>query len=220
MIEFVTILLIFSSGAWLAVYCLPVLQIYHAITRMSIVMCDNLYKTIALTEVISYNYKYDIRYKNTSTVLYSAINIPHCKYILSGLCLYDIIYSMSISKNKTPRAYNRITAATVAKHQALEIKHGNGSAAVRITNPELLNEGERAFRIRKKSKQIDALQYIDDSLQQISSEAVQELGELVHSDDARLRLKAVTYAIDHVRGKAVQKSVSITGKSNIQNVLD
>ena len=118
------------------------------------------------------------------------------------------------------RHYKRITAQTVAKHRARAIIDGNGTRAVETTDPEYKTPHDRAYRIQKKSESIPTLQYIDDSLQQIGAEAVQELGELIHSRDERIKQKSVHYAIDHIRGKAVQKSVTLSAKLNIQSVLD
>lgn len=118
------------------------------------------------------------------------------------------------------RVYKRITAQTVAKHRARVILDGNNTRAVENTEDEYTSPKDRGYRIAKKSEAIPTLQYIDDSLQQIGAEAIQELGELIHSNDERIKSKNVHYAIDHLRGKAVQKSVTLTGKLNIQSVLD
>lgn len=121
-------------------------------------------------------------------------------------------------RNKRP--YKRITASTVAKHRARVIIDGNNTRAVENTDDDYTSPKDRGYRIAKKSESIPTLQYIDDSLQQIGAEAVQELSVLVHSDDEAIRTRNVHYAIDHLRGKAVQKSVSFTAKMNIQSVLD
>ena len=121
---------------------------------------------------------------------------------------------------RNKRHYKRITAATVAKHKARAIIDGNNTRAVETTDPEYTAPHDRGYRIQKKSESMPTLQYIDDSLQQIGAEAVQELSVLVNSDDEAIRTRNVHYAIDHLRGKAVQKSVSFTAKMNIQSVLD
>lgn len=121
-------------------------------------------------------------------------------------------------RNKRP--YRRITSATVAKHRARVIIDGNNTKAVESTDDDYNNPSDRGYRIQKKAESIPTLQYIDDSLQQIGAEAIQELGELIHSRDEAIKTRNVHYAIDHLRGKAVQKSVTLTGKLNIQSVLD
>lgn len=123
-------------------------------------------------------------------------------------------------KTKQKRPYRRITAETVAKHKAVEHIAGNGTRAVEMITPDHRNPGNRAYRIRKKEQNIPTLAYLDDTMQQIAADAVRELGELIHTDDVKERGRNVRYAIDHVRGKAVTKSIAITGKLNIQSVLD
>lgn len=119
-----------------------------------------------------------------------------------------------------PRSYQRITPATVAQFRALELEHGNGSAAVRKQTPHILNEGERAFRIRKKSQSLASSEFIEDQLQQIGVDAVNRLGILVNSSDERIAGVNTRYVLDQIRGKAVVRSVNLTGKINIQSVLD
>lgn len=124
------------------------------------------------------------------------------------------------NKQKTKRQYRRITRETVAKHKAAELVTGNGTAAVELMNPEYSSKHDRAYRIRKKAEHMPTSQYMNDSLDQIAAEAIQELGELIHSDDEAIRTRNVHYAIDQTRGKAVTKSIAIVGKTNIQSVLD
>lgn len=120
----------------------------------------------------------------------------------------------------TKRIYKTITPETVAVHRARKLIAGNGSAAVRQGEPGYFNPGSRAHRIAKKSKGIATGQFIDEHLEQIGVDAINRLGELVNSTDERVAQKSVHYTIDHIRGQATKKSISITGKLNIQNVLD
>lgn len=85
---------------------------------------------------------------------------------------------------------------------------------------DILAPHARAHKIVKKSKSDNALQYIDDQLQQIGIEAVDRLKELTQSQDESIATRNVQYAIDHIRGKAVNKNLSISVKHNIQSVLD
>ena len=62
--------------------------------------------------------------------------------------------------------------------------------------------------------------YIDNSLQQIGSEAIERIGELVFSQDERIATKNAHYVVDHIRGKAVQRNLNASVKLNIQSVLD
>lgn len=124
------------------------------------------------------------------------------------------------TENKKPRAYRRITAKTVAQFKVLEAIHGNGSAAVRELEPTRISPKDRAFRITKKSETQDTNSYIDDQLQQIGIDAVNKVGKLVHSTNEAIATKNSQYVIDHIRGQATKKSIAITGRINIQNVLD
>lgn len=127
------------------------------------------------------------------------------------------MYNMT---KKTKRPYKKITPQTMAIHQARQVTQGNGTRAVEAFEPEYDAPHQRAYRIVKKSEEVDSLTYINNTMEQIASEAMQELGELIHSPDEKVRGVNVRYAIDHVKGKAVAKTISLTGKVNIQSVLD
>lgn len=126
---------------------------------------------------------------------------------------------MSKSKRK-PRQYNRITPKVIAEFTALEAEEGNGSSAVRIQTPTMLNEGDRAYRIRKKSEDENAIQFIDEQLQQIGVDAVQRVGKMVNSADERIATKNSHYVIDHLRGKAVQRTENKNLNITIESVLE
>lgn len=125
-----------------------------------------------------------------------------------------------MSTNKQRKPYKRITPQTVAIHQAEILLQGNGSQAVRTTDPDYKAPHDRSYRILKKAEEESTLQYIDRSLEIIGEQAINRLGELVNSTDEKVAGVNTRYAIDHIKGKAVQKSVSLTGKINIQSVLD
>ena len=127
---------------------------------------------------------------------------------------------MKNETKKTKRPYRRITAETVAQHKAAQAIAGNGTAAVTLTDPDYTAPKDRAYKIAKKGEEVPASVYLQNSLEQIASDGVQVLSELIYSTDERIQLSATRYAIDHIRGKATQKSVSLTGKLNIQSVLD
>ena len=119
-----------------------------------------------------------------------------------------------------PRQYNRITKQTVADFIIAEVLSGNGSQAVRALTPTILNPGERAFRIRKKTKEVNTLQFIDDSLEQIGVDAINRVGKMVNSSDEKVATKNAHFVIDHIRGQAVKRSFNVNAKANIQSVLD
>lgn len=124
------------------------------------------------------------------------------------------------SQKQKPRQYKRITPATVAKHNAAMAIVGNGSAAVRELHPEYRQPGNRAHQIQKKSKEQNALDYVDESLQQIAVTAIQRVNEMVQSTDERIATKNSHYVIDQLRGKALQRTESKHLSLNIQSVLD
>lgn len=126
---------------------------------------------------------------------------------------------MAIEQTKK-RPYRKITARTVAEHNAQVLVSGNGSAAVRETNPEYKAPERRAYMIVKKSQSGNVQEYIENSLEQIGSEAIERVGELVHSEDERIATKNAHFVIEHIRGKAVQRNISAKVSLNIQSVLD
>lgn len=128
--------------------------------------------------------------------------------------------SKSQYKRKTKQPYRLITTETIALHKAKVFSEGNGTQAVSVVNPDYEAPHQRSYRIVKKSEDMPSTAYIDEALQQIAGSAVRELDRLVESNDEKISLSASKYAIDQVRGKAIQKSLSLTGKLNIQSVLD
>jgi hypothetical protein len=121
---------------------------------------------------------------------------------------------------KTVRIYKHITPEAVAIHRARALQHGNGTAAVRASDPGYFAPQFRAYKLAKKAKGIATAQFIDEQLQQIGVDAIHRIGDLVNSTDERIAQKSSQYVIDHIRGQATKKSISLTGKLNIQNVLD
>jgi len=121
---------------------------------------------------------------------------------------------------KQKRQYHKITPEQIAGLEALTALLGNGSAAVRAMTPSVRDPGRRAFNIAKKSKGESAELFIDKQLQAIGIDAINRIGEIVASPDEKTALKAAQYAVDHIRGQATKKSISLVGKANIQNLLD
>jgi hypothetical protein len=121
---------------------------------------------------------------------------------------------------KTPRVYKKITAAQLAEFKALKAMHGNGTAAVRAFDSTRLSPKDRAYRLTKKSEQQATADFIDDKLQQIGIDAVNRVGKLVNSNDERTATKNAHYVIDHIRGQATKKSITLSGKLKFQSVLD
>lgn len=112
----------------------------------------------------------------------------------------------------------------MANHQAQEILDGNATAALKsLEGTESRTERaiqERAHRIVKKREGNNVSVYIENQLEQIGSEAIDRVGELVQSSDERIATKNAHFVIEHIRGKAVQRNISVSAKLNIQSVLD
>jgi len=127
---------------------------------------------------------------------------------------------MKDTKTHTPRQYRRITPVTVARHKTALIKLGNNTAAVRDTEPGYTSPKDRGYKIAKKAEDVNTVDFIDDQFQQIGVDAVNRVGQLVNSNDERIATKNAHYVIDHLRGKAVQRTESKHLSLNIQTVLD
>lgn len=128
--------------------------------------------------------------------------------------------SKNKARNTKKRQYNRITPTVVAAHVAAKAFHGNGSAAVRALTPTVLNPGDRAYRLRKLAEQETPSAYIDTQMEQIGIDAINRLGKLVNSDDERVASNVSKYVVDHIKGKAVTRSIGVTARTTIQSVLD
>lgn len=97
---------------------------------------------------------------------------------------------------------------------------GNGSQAVRDTDGDYLAPDKRSQQILAKTPEQSALEYIDASMQQIGVTAIERVNDLVQSGDESIATRNSHFILDHIKGKAVQKSVNLTAKINVQSVLD
>lgn len=122
-------------------------------------------------------------------------------------------------QQKKVRKYKRISAAEVSRFKALRVLHGNNTAAVRILEPTNISHKDRAYKLAKKAEEQSTLDFIDKQMQQIGIDAINRVGKLVHSTDEKVATKNAHYIIDHIRGQATKKSISLTGRVNIQDVL-
>ncbi len=124
--------------------------------------------------------------------------------------------------NITKRSYvhRKITPQVIAQFKAFQAVYGNGTRAIEELEPNTLSAKDRAYRITKKDEKQNTELFIDDQLQRIGIDAVNRLGMLVNSTNEAIATKNVHFSIDHIRGQATKKSINVTGKFNIQNVLD
>lgn len=118
------------------------------------------------------------------------------------------------------RAYRKITPKEIAEHKVLEVELGNATAAVRALEDTRLAPKQRAWRIVTKRNQDNAVDYIEDTMQQIGVDAINRVGKLVNSVDERVATKNAHFVIDHIRGKAVQRQEGKHLNINIEAVLD
>lgn len=118
------------------------------------------------------------------------------------------------------RQYKKIRPRDQAALATQELLSGNATAAIRELDPDYKRPDMRAVRIVAKGGAVLAGEYIDNALEQIGPEAIDKVRELVQSDDQRIATKNSHFVIEHLRGKAVQRSIALTGRLNIQNVLD
>jgi hypothetical protein len=123
-------------------------------------------------------------------------------------------------KRKTNRPYRRITSATIAKFDAAVLEQGNGAGAIAIIEPDIKDQSRRAWLINQKKQELDAGEYIDLKMQRIAIEAIERVEGMVQSDDERIATKNAHFVIDHVRGKALQRSESKHLNLNIEAVLE
>lgn len=128
-------------------------------------------------------------------------------------------------KTKSKRPYRQITNDEIARYKVAKLRYGNGTQAViaiahALHGTSYLAPHDRSFRILKKAEKKSTLDFIDEQFQRIGIDAVNRVGQLTNSRDERIATKNSHFVIDHLRGKATQKSISLHGKINIQNILD
>lgn len=97
---------------------------------------------------------------------------------------------------------------------------GNATAAVREIDPTIKDPNRRAQLIALKARELDAGEYIDHKMQQIGIEAIERVESMVQSSDERIATKNSHFIIDHVRGKALQRSETKHLNLNIEAVLE
>jgi hypothetical protein len=119
------------------------------------------------------------------------------------------------------RPYRLITKDEIAKHQEAVIRTGNNTAAVLSRNGDLYRSPHvRGHAIAKKVKNGQVLEYLDERIQQGSVRAIERVVEMVESRDERVATKNAHYLVDHVRGKALQRSETRNVNLNIQSVIE
>lgn len=117
------------------------------------------------------------------------------------------------------RTYRKVTPELVAKFSALKVANGNGTEAIRELEPDRVNPTQRAHTIQTHLNNGNVNEYISDKLNNLTTPALQRLEELVESPNDNVAQKSVHYIIDHVRGKAISRTISTQQVINIDTVL-
>lgn len=129
--------------------------------------------------------------------------------------------SIKDGKNKSQaRKYKQITPVDIAKFQVAKVITGNGTAAVRLLEPNHQSPSDKANDLAQKSKKVDIAQYLNEGFERASKKAMQRVSGLIESRNERIGLSASTFVLEQQRGKAVQRSINENFNHNIQNVLD
>ena len=126
---------------------------------------------------------------------------------------------MTINRKTNKRPYRKITPATLANLKAKTVYTGNATQVIRDEYPEYERPDARAYRIVAKSDNVATTDYIEDALQQMGKDAMQTIGNVIIGSDSKLALKASTYVVDHLRGKAVTRAENKTLTISIESVL-
>lgn len=126
---------------------------------------------------------------------------------------------MAVKHKKIKRPYRKITPLVIAHHKAQMLISGNGARAVDDTNDDYASSRQRAHMIIAKDNSGGTGDMIEHALQQIAGEAMQTIANTVTGTDEALALRASTYTIDHLRGKAVQRSENKNLNISIESVL-
>ena len=79
---------------------------------------------------------------------------------------------------------------------------------------------QQILEMLKPSGAKNVNEYLDMYMQQSAITAANRLEELVNSENEKIATQNVHYVLDHVRGKAIQRSVTAHAKVNIQDLLD
>lgn len=99
------------------------------------------------------------------------------------------------------------------------IEQGNGTRAVEAVTDEYKRPDMRHIAILEKTELMSTTEYIDNSLQQMASNAMDRINKTIMGRDETLALNASKYVTDHLRGKAVTRSENKTLSINIESVL-
>ena len=122
---------------------------------------------------------------------------------------------------ETPKKkrYKRITPDVVTRFRSQELIDGNGTAAIETLEPDRIRPDARAGRIRAKASVLQGAAYIDDTLVTLAKPAIERVNAMIQSDDEKIATKNAHFVIDHVRGKALQRTENKNYNLTIEAVL-
>lgn len=116
--------------------------------------------------------------------------------------------------------YDFLTPPGVSKEDTKELAEViKADAQPRPQNPKTAT-AQQILEMLKPSGAKNVNEYLDMYMQQSAITAANRLEQLVNSENEKIATQNVHYVLDHVRGKAIQRSVTAHAKVNIQDLLD
>ena len=116
--------------------------------------------------------------------------------------------------------YDFLTPPGVSKEDTKELAEViRADAQPRPQDPKTAT-AQQILEMLKPSGAKNVNEYLDMYMQQSAITAANRLEELVNSENEKIATQNVHYVLDHVRGKAIQRSVTAHAKVNIQDLLD
>jgi hypothetical protein len=116
--------------------------------------------------------------------------------------------------------YDFLTPPGVSKEDTKELAEViKADAQPRPQDPKTAT-AQQILDMLKPSGAKNVNEYLDMYMQQSAITAANRLEQLVNSENEKIATQNVHYVLDHVRGKAIQRSVTAHAKVNIQDLLD
>lgn len=116
--------------------------------------------------------------------------------------------------------YDFLTPPGVSKEDTKELAEViKADAKPRPQDPKTAT-AQQILEMLKPSGAKNVNEYLDMYMQQSAITAANRLEQLVNSENEKIATQNVHYVLDHVRGKAIQRSVTAHAKVNIQDLLD
>lgn len=116
--------------------------------------------------------------------------------------------------------YDFLTPPGVSKEDTKELAEViKADAQPRPQDPKTAT-AQQILEMLKPSGAKNVNEYLDMYMQQSAITAANRLEKLVNSENEKIATQNVHYVLDHVRGKAIQRSVTAHAKVNIQDLLD